>query len=237
MAGDIRPEFSISCFCCSPLLSNFRCEFPTKNERETGRIKGSSSSNRCFPRFFAFFLLRKLKIDVFIQLVVWFTHAGAREESEAARSCRRCALCAQRTFGNCSRKMSVVSSRDLTRPGSRSSAMDSRPIYLLERCLAIRFEKSETSVNKIPANQKKGAESRPSSSLSHLSNWLPWQRNGSSINGRKTPSVVSERIREDRPDADDNKETNASVVGRQAAPPGWVYDGGFVLFQVSWLAH
>lgn len=163
--------------------------------------------------------------------------------------------------------MSVVSSRDLTRPGSRSSVattMDSRPIYLLERCLAIRFEKASASLTGgANTNRQKKAPSRPPSSLSHLSNWLPWQKNGANGgNGRKTPSSsVSERnqmIREDcedgLEDAQGDSKSKSSVVslmtagkppmspppsssvaggGRQAAPPGWVYDGGFVLFQVT----
>ena len=56
-----------------------------------------------------------------------------------------------------------------------------RPVFILERCLAIRFERipavpaAVSSV--VSAKNKSSADSRPGSSLSQqFSTWLPWQR-------------------------------------------------------------
>ena len=139
--------------------------------------------------------------------------------------------------------MSVVSSRDpatatsatLTRPGSRSSESNSRPIFLLERCLAIRFERIEannptaTSTADPPAPSTKKPESRPGSSLSQLSSWMmPWHT-------RHTPPppasscASSERTIRQEP----QPPSKQPLVKDSSAPAGWVYDGGFVLYQVG----
>lgn len=135
--------------------------------------------------------------------------------------------------------MSVISSRDpmmtattatLTRPGSRAS--DTRPIFLLERCLAIRFERIHTSVAPpiaaLPPINKK-PESRPGSSLSQLSSWLPWQRHSNNTPPPASSCVSSERSTV-RPEV---LLPANSIVKDSSAPAGWVYDGGFVLYQVS----
>lgn len=135
--------------------------------------------------------------------------------------------------------MSVISSRDpgmtatsatLTRPGSRSS--DTRPIFLLERCLAIRFERIHPSAP-VPALPTKKPESRPGSSLSQLSSWLPWQRHSNNNTPPPASSCVSSE-RTLRPDVQLTPSNPAgSIVKDSSAPAGWVYDGGFVLYQVK----
>nr|SVE73151.1 EOG090X0BW7 [Ceriodaphnia reticulata] len=135
--------------------------------------------------------------------------------------------------------MSVISSRDpavmtatsatLTRPGSRSS--DSRPIFLLERCLAIRFERIEanppTHPPPPPPPLKPKPESRPGSSLSQLSSWLPWQRHATPPPPTASSCVSSERtIRQEQ-----IPQPTTPLVRDSSAPAGWVYDGGFVLYQ------
>ena len=138
--------------------------------------------------------------------------------------------------------MSVISSRDpanataasipLTRPGSRSS--DSRPIFLLERCLAIRFERILSAALPVvqPHAKKSAAESsRPASSLSQLSSWLPWQRHS---NANTAPPSVAPSL--ERSDAQPSIHPIApSIVKDISAPAGWVYDGGFVLYQVGFV--
>lgn len=135
--------------------------------------------------------------------------------------------------------MSVVSCRDpaMTRPASRRSS-DTRPIFLLERCLAVRFERVEP--NKAPPPQPPppptSTAARLGASLSHLSTcWLPWQR--SQAHGRSA-SRASSDADGDAPatvPATPATPTAPSVplVVQQTAPQGWIYDGGFVLFQVQ----
>lgn len=121
-------------------------------------------------------------------------------------------------------KMSVIS-RDLQqRPASRASAAEStssRPVYLLERCIAIRFEKIHQAtllLNK--ANGLPPKSNRPGSSLS---SWLPWRSSSSTIRpaAEPTAAVVPTTTKDQ------------GLVKDATAPAGWIYDGGFVLYQVT----
>ena len=131
--------------------------------------------------------------------------------------------------------MSVISSRDMmaatasSRPGSRASEM--RPIFLLERCLAIRFERIPTvlaaatttapsSVVSTKNNNKSSADSRPGSSLSQqFSTWLPWQRHHQQSNNKQPEAPAPPPP----PPTTDNS----------PSPSAWLYDGGFLLYQVN----
>ena len=140
--------------------------------------------------------------------------------------------------------MSVVSSRIMTRPASRASAAgvsrvsaatEAPPIYLLERCLAIRCEKKANDDDKPTAAAAAAARSsaastvssRPPSGLGHLPTWLPWQRAGTS--GRsKTPGSAPQPVADGK-----ERDGNSSHSNRSsAAPAAWQYDGGYILFQV-----
>ena len=130
--------------------------------------------------------------------------------------------------------MSVISSRDMmaatasSRPGSRASEM--RPIFLLERCLAIRFERIPTvlaaATTTAPSsvvstkNNKSSADSRPGSSLSQqFSTWLPWQRHHQQSNNKQPEAPAP-------PPPPPTKDNSPS-------PSAWLYDGGFLLYQVN----
>lgn len=151
-------------------------------------------------------------------------------------------------------KMSVISSRDpgmittamsttsrtsatLTRPGSRSSEL--RPIFLLERCLAIRFERMVESTAATAAPSSKKSESRPASSLSQLSNWFNFhQQRQPNTNANSTPlppAAPESCASSDRTIRQQQAKEPAALVKDSSAPAGWVYDGGFVLYQVSLL--
>ena len=142
--------------------------------------------------------------------------------------------------------MSVISSRDpamsttsatLTRPGSRSSEL--RPIFLLERCLAIRFERitqstTQTTTTTTSTTTSKKSESRPGSSLSQLSNWFNFHQPSKQQQSNTPPEscASSDRtIRQQQPSKE--QQTTTSLVKDSSAPAGWVYDGGFVLYQVK----
>lgn len=152
------------------------------------------------------------------------------------------------------RKMSVISSRDpamsttsatLTRPGSRSSEL--RPIFLLERCLAIRFERitqsttQTTTTTTTSTTTSKKSESRPGSSLSQLSNWFnfhqPSKQQQQQSNTPPESCASSDRtIRQQQP-SKEQQTTTTSLVKDSSAPAGWVYDGGFVLYQVKFFSN
>lgn len=146
--------------------------------------------------------------------------------------------------------MSVISSRDpgmittamsttsrtsatLTRPGSRSSEL--RPIFLLERCLAIRFERMVESTAATAAPSSKKSESRPASSLSQLSNWFnfhqPRQPNTNANSTPLPPAAPESCASSDRTIRQQQAKEPAALVKDSSAPAGWVYDGGFVLYQ------
>ena len=121
-----------------------------------------------------------------------------------------------------------VSSRDLQqRPASRASAAEStssRPVYLLERCIAIRFEKIHQAtllLNK--ANGLPPKSNRPGSSLS---SWLPWRSSSSTIRPAAAAAETAIPVAKDQA-------ALPSLVKDSAAPAGWIYDGGFVLYQVT----
>lgn len=144
--------------------------------------------------------------------------------------------------------MSVISSRDpgmtamsttsatLTRPGSRSSEL--RPIFLLERCLAIRFERmaqstAQTTTQTTTTSSKK-SESRPGSSLSQLSNWFNFhQPSRQNNNGALPPPPPESCASSDRTIRQQQSVKEQALVKDSSAPAGWVYDGGFVLYQVG----
>lgn len=141
--------------------------------------------------------------------------------------------------------MSVISSRDpammttamsttsatLTRPGSRSSEL--RPIFLLERCLAIRFERIVQSTATAAPTGKK-SESRPGSSLSQLSNWFNFhQQRQPNANSTPLHPAPESCASSDRTIRQQQMKEAATLVKDSSAPAGWVYDGGFVLYQVS----
>lgn len=160
--------------------------------------------------------------------------------------------------------MSVISSRDpgmtamsttsatLTRPGSRSSEL--RPIFLLERCLAIRFERmaqstttaaAATTTTTTSSSSSKKSESRPGSSLSQLSNWFNFHQpsRGHNNGGTPLPTPAPEscassdrtiRQQQSVKEPTTTTTTAAALVKDSSAPAGWVYDGGFVLYQVSY---
>jgi hypothetical protein len=162
-------------------------------------------------------------------------------------------------------KMSVISSRDpgmtamsttsatLTRPGSRSSEL--RPIFLLERCLAIRFERmaqstttaaAATTTTTTSSSSSKKSESRPGSSLSQLSNWFNFHQpsrgqhnNGGTLLPTTAPESCASSDRTIRQqqsvkEPTTTTTTTTALVKDSSAPAGWVYDGGFVLYQVSY---
>lgn len=124
-------------------------------------------------------------------------------------------------------KMSVISCRD-ARPVSRATEASSRPIFLLERCLAIRFERVQQQQQQ--QNQKlEPKKERPGSSLSQLSQWFPWA--SSKINATSSLTLTSTNA-----DVNDDKQSDAKsslAPDSSGSPAGWIYDGGFVLFQVS----
>nr|SVE76603.1 EOG090X0BW7 [Daphnia longispina] len=127
-----------------------------------------------------------------------------------------------------------TTSATLTRPGSRSSEL--RPIFLLERCLAIRFERitqsttQTTTSTTTSATTTKKSESRPGSSLSQLSNWFNFHQPSKQSNTPPESCASSDRtIRQQQPSKE--QQTTTSLVKDSSAPAGWVYDGGFVLYQ------
>ena len=120
-----------------------------------------------------------------------------------------------------------------TRPGSRVSRMsEMRPVFLLERCLAIRFERiqevaSPTSAPSLATGKSKGsADSRPGSSLSQqISTWLPWQRHQQSKQSTNQQQQQQEQLTPAPPPP--------PPPTAKDSPAGWFYDGGFILYQVK----
>ena len=125
---------------------------------------------------------------------------------------------------------SVVSAA--TRPGSRVSRMsEMRPVFLLERCLAIRFERiqtvaSPTTAPSLATGKNKGsADSRPGSSLSQqISTWLPWQRH------QQSKPTNQQQQQQEQPTPPPPLPPPPTA---KDSPAGWFYDGGFILYQVK----
>ena len=119
--------------------------------------------------------------------------------------------------------MSVISCPS-ARPLSRATEVSSRPIFLLERCLAIRFERvqQQQQQQKVQHDTPK----RPGSSLSQLSTWFPWA--SSKLNATSSLTLTSEAQQSEAKSVVQAQESSNS-------PAGWIYDGGFVLFQVSFV--
>ena len=135
---------------------------------------------------------------------------------------------------------SVVSSRDTVgRPASRASAaalLDTRPVFLMERCLAVRFERITDNAVDTGRDNNPPTTTTAKKPASGLATWLMWQRRASSAAAAKTPDRCSDFQNSSASIATLTAPTPApSVVNElhDAAPAGWVYDGGFVLFQVK----